>query len=38
MARGGMNTVQKKVRPDVWLWMALIILSLVLLGLSEALT
>jgi len=31
-----MNTVRKNVRSDVWLWISLIVLSLLLLGLSAA--
>jgi hypothetical protein len=33
-----MNTVRAHVRPDMWLWMTLIVLSLGLLGLSAAVT
>jgi len=33
-----MKTVPKNVRSDVWLWVSLILLSLLLLGLSAAVT
>jgi len=36
--RDGMKTVPKNVRSDVWLWVSLILLSLLLLGLSAAVT